>query len=94
MSAALDRATGEVSAEASRNERTATYRCACAFAKTVRDKNPCNFQRVGMADNVLYRGHWIVRHTISGREAIIWRAGSPALHAEADECCFGYFDAI
>ena len=72
--------------------RLETYRCACAFAKAVDDKNPYHFPRVGMADNVLYKGHWIIRHRLSGREALIVRPGAGTLHAEADQCCFGWFD--
>lgn len=71
-----------------------TYPCACAFAKAVGgDRNPHHFPRVGMADNVLYRGHWMVRHEPTGTVAIIARQGAPTLHAEADKCCFGYFEA-
>lgn len=65
--------------------------CACSFAKTVGDRNPHHFPRVGMADNVLYRGHFLIRHTDTGKEAVIARPGEPALHAEAAPCCFGYF---
>lgn len=68
-----------------------SYPCACAFAKAVDDKNPSHFPRVGIMDNVLYRGHFIIRHSESGQEAVIVRHGEPPLHAEADACCFGYF---
>lgn len=71
--------------------RWQSYRCACAFAKELGDKDPCNFPRVGMADNVLYRGHWIVRHKPTGTEAVIG-VGRGALAPEADACCFGWFD--
>lgn len=71
--------------------RIDTYPCACAFAKTVGDKDPCHFPRVGMADNVLYRGCWIVKHTLTDTEAYIRDPKRPPLHAEADVCCFGYF---
>ena len=72
--------------------RWETYRCACAFGKAVDDKNPWHFPRVGMADNVLYRGSWIIKHTVTGQEAVIRRPGASALHAEADACCFDWFD--
>lgn len=72
--------------------RWQTFRCACAFAKSVDDKNPYHFPRVGMADNVLYRGHWIIRHILTGADAVIWRSGDGTLHVEADTCCHGWFD--
>ena len=68
------------------------HTCACSFGKAVQDRNPCHFPRVGMADNVLYRGYWIIRHIQSGREAVIIRPGEAPLHAEADTCCFSFFD--
>jgi hypothetical protein len=67
------------------------YPCACEFAKTVDDRDPRNFPRVGMIENVLLRGSWSIRHKITGREAVIRRPGAPPLHAEADDCCFDYF---
>jgi hypothetical protein len=69
------------------------HRCACAFAKEVDDQNPYHFPRVGMADNVIYRGHWIIRHTGTGRQSTIIRPGAGTLHAEADNCCFDWFDS-
>ncbi|TCT34616.1 hypothetical protein EDC90_103310 [Martelella mediterranea] len=71
-----------------------TFPCACAFAKAVDDSNPEHFPRVGIADNVLYRGHWIIRHSQSGREAIIARSNEPPLHAEVAACCLNYFQRI
>jgi hypothetical protein len=68
------------------------HRCACSFAKAVGDNDPTHFPRVGMSENVLLRGHWIIKHSESGRTSVIRREG-PALHAEADTCCFGYFVA-
>jgi hypothetical protein len=49
------------------------------------------FPRVGIADNVLYRGGWIVRHEATGQEAVIRDHKKPPLHAEASECCFDWF---
>ena len=72
--------------------RQESHRCACSFAKAVGDRDPTHFPRVGMAENVLLRGHWIIKHSESGRTSVIRREG-PALHAEADTCCFGYFVA-
>jgi hypothetical protein len=69
------------------------HRCACAFGKAVDDKNPHNFPRIGMADNVIYRGHWIIQHIGTGRSSIIIRPGAGTLHAEADKCCFDWFDS-
>jgi hypothetical protein len=69
------------------------HRCACAFAKTVDDTNPRHFPRVGLIDNVLYRGHFLIRHTGTGKEAAIVRPGEPPLHAEAASCCFDYFQS-
>lgn len=74
------------------SSRWAVHPCACSFAKEVGDKDPRHFPRVGMADNALYRGGWIVRHSGSGKEAIIRDLNRPTLHAEADKCCFGYFE--
>lgn len=71
--------------------RYENFPCACAFAKSVGDNDPTHFPRVGMVDNVLYRGHWMVRHSVTGAEAVIVRPGEPPLHAEAAECCFSYF---
>ena len=68
------------------------HRCACAFAKEVDDRNPWHFPRVGMADNVIYRGSWIIKHKESGRETVINRPGEGPLCAEADTCCFDWFD--
>ncbi|MAB00138.1 MAG: hypothetical protein CMN87_12270 [Stappia sp.] len=73
------------------NSRWPIHPCACAFAKTVDDRNPRNFPRVGMVDNVLYRGSWIIRHSLTGQEAVIRRPGGGPLHAEADDCCFDWF---
>lgn len=67
------------------------HRCACAFAKSVNETDPCQFPRVGMADSVLYRGHWIIEHKPTGQQAVIRRNGARPLHAEADKCCFEYF---
>ena len=72
--------------------RWKTFRCACEFAKSVDDPNPYHYPRVGIADNVLYQGHWIIRHSVTGEEATIWRPGEPALHAECAPCCMSYFD--
>jgi hypothetical protein len=69
------------------------HRCACAFAKDVGDKNPYHFPRYGMAENVLLQGHWIIRHTGTGRLSTIIRPGAGVLHAEADKCCFEWFDS-
>ena len=69
-----------------------TYPCACSFAKTVNDTDPTHYPRVGMADNVLYRGCWIIKHSVTGVEAYIRDPKKPALHAEAAECCFRYFE--
>lgn len=74
--------------------RWPAYPCACAFAKTVGDDDPTHYPRVGIADNVIYRGRWIVRHSVSGQEAIIGRPSAPPLHAEADACCFDYFKTV
>ncbi len=68
------------------------YRCACAFGKAVGDSNPFHFPRVGMAHNIIRRGHWIIRHSKTGREATIIRGGAGPLHPEADTCCFEFFD--
>lgn len=68
------------------------FPCACSFGKAVKDRDPHNFPRVGMADTVMYRGGWIVRHVLTGREAIIRRPNEAPLHAEADKCCFAWFD--
>lgn len=70
----------------------AVYPCACSFAKNVGETDPCQFPRVGMADNVLYRGHWIIEHKPTGKQALIVRQGEPPLHAEAAACCFDYFN--
>ncbi|SFX49367.1 hypothetical protein SAMN04244548_01231 [Paracoccus pantotrophus] len=72
--------------------RWLSFPCACAFAKSVGDKNPFHFPRVGMADNVLYRGNWIIEHRLTGQQAVIVRPGAGVLHAEADKCCFDFFD--
>jgi len=66
------------------------HRCACSFGKAVKDRNPYNFPRVGMIDNVLYRGNWIVRHSTSGTEAVVG-VGRGTLAPEADECCWRWF---
>jgi hypothetical protein len=42
---------------------------------------------------VIYRGHWIIRHTGTGRQSTIIRPGAGTLHAEADSCCFDWFDS-
>lgn len=70
------------------------YNCACEFAKAVGgDTNPCNFQRVGLADNVLLRGRFINRHTPTGVEAILGGSrGGMGIPPEAAECCFTYFE--
>lgn len=70
-----------------------THPCVCSFAKTVNEKDPAQFPRIGMVDNVLYRGHWLIEHKATKKQAVIWRQGEPALHAEADTCCFEYFNA-
>lgn len=70
-----------------------SFKCACEFAKHVGDNNPYHFPRVGMSDGVLYRGHWIVEHFVTGERAVICDPKRGALHSEADKCCFGYFDA-
>jgi hypothetical protein len=75
-------------------QRWETYRCACAFAKVVDDKNPYHFPRCGMADNVLLKGNWMIRHLGTGRVATIARPGAGTLHAEADACCFDWFDRL
>ena len=66
------------------------FPCACAFAKSVDDRNPFHFPRVGMADNVLYRGRWIIRSLKTGEEATI--VTKDVLGAEAQSCCFEWFD--
>lgn len=73
-------------------QRWETHPCACSFAKSVGETDPTQFPRVGMVDNVLYRGHWMIRHKPTGKEAVIRRPGAGALHAEADTCCFDYFN--
>lgn len=70
--------------------RADKYPCACAFAKHVDDRNPYHFPRVGMADSVIYRGRWIIRSLKTGEEAII--ATKETLGAEAQSCCFDWFD--
>ncbi|GGE30398.1 hypothetical protein GCM10011360_18010 [Primorskyibacter flagellatus] len=72
--------------------RMESFPCACAFAKSVNDRSPFNFPRIGMADTVLYRGYWINRHTTTGRTAVIMRIGEGPLHPEARQCCFEWFD--
>lgn len=72
--------------------RWPTYPCACSFAKTVDDKDPTAFPRIGMADNVLYRGYWIIKHSMTDAEAIICDPKRGPLHAEARDCCWDWFD--
>lgn len=71
---------------------TKTYPCACSFAKVKRDRDPTQFPRVGMIDNVIYRGSWIIEHKPTGEQAIIRNPERPWLHGEADKCCFDWFD--
>lgn len=71
----------------------AFYRCACEFAKIVNDNDPTHYPRVGMVDNVLYRGSWLIQHSITGKQAAISRPGEGPLCAEAAPCCFDYFAA-
>lgn len=70
--------------------RLKQFPCACAFAKTVDDRNPFHFPRVGIADNVLYRGRWIIHSLKTGDKATI---NTPeTLGAEAQDCCWDWFD--
>jgi hypothetical protein len=71
--------------------RGGVYRCACEFGKVMGDNNPWHYPRVGMADNVLYRGNWIVEHKPSGTTAIVGVTRG-TLAPEADECCHKWFD--
>lgn len=75
------------------HSRWPSYRCACEFAKTLDEKDPCAFPRVGMAENVLLRGRFILRHKPSGKEAIIVGHGPATgdIPAEAAPCCFDWF---
>lgn len=66
--------------------RLINYPCACAFAKTVNDKNPFHFPRVGLSTDVLYRCRPIIKHSLTGVRAQILRS------KEADDCCFDWFD--
>jgi len=79
------------------SDRWPRFRCACEFAKTLDERDPCNFPRVGLADNVLLRGRFIIRHTPTGKEAVI--TGHPPytfaeIPAEAAECCFDWFNEV
>ena len=58
----------------------------------MQDKNPTNFPRVGVQDNIVYSGAWIVRHTLTKKEAVIADLDRPRLHSEACDCCFSWFD--
>lgn len=69
-----------------------SYRCACAFGKVMKDRDPTQYPRVGISDNVLYRGNWIVEHKPSGTRSVIGM-GRGVLVAEADTCCFDWFDS-
>ena len=67
-----------------------SYRCICAFAEDLGETSPYQFPRVGMADNVLYRGRWIVQHAPSGQQAVIG-GNRGTLAPEAAECCPDWF---
>ncbi len=73
------------------DSRWEKHPCACSFGKTVDDRNPYHFPRVGMVDNVLYRGSWMIKHTGTERVAIISRPHDGPLCAEADVCCHDWF---
>jgi hypothetical protein len=71
--------------------RQKAYRCACEFGRAMGDNNPWHYPRVGIADNVLYRGNWIVEHSPSGTTAVVGVTRG-TLAEEADDCCLAWFD--
>lgn len=71
--------------------RRTVHKCACSFAKMVEDRDPFNFPRIGIEDNILYRGNWIIKHRLSDNIAVIRDHKRGTLHAEADVCCFDWF---
>ena len=75
-------------------KRWQSFRCVCEFAKFVGETSPCVFPRVGISDNVLLRGCWIIRHEPTGQEATIIGHGYPEYKSfppEAMACCALYF---
>lgn len=72
--------------------RYENHRCACSFAKAVGEKDPTQFPRIGMVENILLRGNFLIQHKGTGRVTAIFRnREGGGIPAEADECCFKYF---
>ena len=50
--------------------KTEVWPCVCAFAKSVGERNPYSFPRVGLSTNVLYRCTSIIEHVGTGIRAL------------------------
>ena len=75
---------------------TKKYHCACAFAKELGEKSPFMFPRVGLVDNVLYMGSFILQHRPTGRRAIVGVTAYTEygrVVMETDGCCHQWFDS-
>ena len=74
------------------DQRIQKYPCACSFAKSVNEKDPTAFPRIGVSENVLRHGYYVIEHKPTGKQAVISRPGAGPWHPEADECCFDWFE--